>query len=44
MQALGGWAGYPVCGLTAFICLAFFMRDKKEVVTGWFEGAKPSEG
>ncbi len=44
MQALGGWAGYPVCGLTAFICLAFFMRDKKEVVTGWFEGAKASEG
>ncbi|MCD8162634.1 MAG: MFS transporter [Synergistaceae bacterium] len=44
MQALGGWAGYPVCGLTAFICLAFFMRDKKEVVTGWFESAKPSEG
>lgn len=44
MQAFGGWAGYPVCGLTAFICLAFFMGNKKEVVKGWFEGAKPSEG
>ncbi len=44
MQAFGGWAGYPACGLTAFICLALFMGNKKEVVKGWFEGAKASEG
>lgn len=44
MQAFGGWAGYPTCGLTAFICLALFMGNKKEVVKGWFEGAKASEG
>lgn len=44
MQAFGGWAGYPACGLTAFICLVLFMGNKKEVVKGWFEGAKASEG
>ncbi len=44
MQVFGGWAGYPACGLTAFICLALFMGNKKEVVKGWFEGAKASEG
>lgn len=44
MQAFGGWAGYPACGLTAFICLALFMGNKKEVVKGWFKGAKASEG
>ncbi len=44
MQAFGGWAGYPACGLTAFICLALFMGNKKEVVKGWFDGAKASEG
>lgn len=43
MQAFGGWAGYPACGLTAFICLALFMGNKKEVVKGWFRAASLQE-
>ncbi|MCD8233135.1 MAG: MFS transporter [Cloacibacillus porcorum] len=43
MQAFGGWAGYPACGLTAFICLALFMGNKKEVVKGWFRDASLQE-
>lgn len=43
MQAFGGWAGYPTCGLTAFICLALFMGNKKEVVKGWFRAASLQE-
>ncbi len=44
MQAFGGWAGYPVCGLTAFLCLALFMKKKKTVIKGWFKDARQSEG
>ncbi|MDO5115164.1 MAG: MFS transporter [Synergistaceae bacterium] len=40
MQLLGGWAGYPACGLTAFICLALFLKNKKEIIKGWFRAAK----
>lgn len=43
MQAFGGWAGYSACGLTAFICLALFMGNKKEVVKGWFRAASLQE-
>ena len=43
MQAFGGWAGYPACGLTAFICLALFMGNKKEVVKGWFRATSLQE-
>lgn len=43
MQAFGGWAGYPAYGLTAFICLALFMGNKKEVVKGWFRDASLQE-
>ena len=39
-QAFGGGTGYPVCGLTAFLCLALFMKNKKAVTKGWFNNVR----
>ncbi len=38
MQSFGGWAGYPSCGLAAFLLLALFLRKRKKVLKGWFAG------
>lgn len=35
MQSFGGWAGYPFCGLAAFLLVALLLRKKKNVLKSW---------
>lgn len=37
MQLLGGWAGFPVCGAAALLCLLPFIRRDRKTLEGWMK-------
>lgn len=37
MQAFGGWAGWPFCGIAAGLSLWLLLRKKRAVLKSWFK-------
>ena len=37
MQAFGGWAGWPFCGIAAGLSLWLLLRKKRAVLESWFK-------
>ena len=37
MQAFGGWAGWPLCGIAAGLSLWLLLRKKRAVLESWFK-------
>ena len=37
MELLGGWAGFPICGAVAVICLVPMLRRKKALIKMWLK-------
>lgn len=41
MQAAGGWAGFPACGLACVLCLWHFVKKHRALIAEWLKKPQP---